>query len=318
MYTFYQRHKKGIALLFDVLFWSVTCLFFLRFSLLRPCCSMHIYKELLCFLTILMTVLITRYLTVPKLFTRGRYGLFWIVSVGMLLSATLFEFLLVKPDIEDKIFTTLTIVNYLFYIYLAIFIRDSLFFSWFLVFRLYNLQKDNFKTKQRASVMEHQSVQFTLPDQTEVSVPLENILYIQEKDHTTHVHCTDGEIIDVSDPFSYCKEMIPATLWVLDSTDKMVFHQNLSEYFANQPNQEVREITVIIPLTKRQFQIFEIIRQHPRSNTAFILENMPGKDSLRTIEREIAVLRSKGVITHMGSSKDGGYEVCGHNIVEVE
>lgn len=301
----------------NVLFWLFVCLFFVRFSFLRPMCNTHIYKELLCVLMILAVVLITRYITIPKLFMCGRYGVFWAVSVCMLVFAALLEILLVKPDIECKIYTSLGMDVYLFYIYVIVCLRDSLFFAWLLLLRLYILQRDTFRAKQRASVMEHRAVQCSLSDHTEASIPIGLILYIQETNHETRVHCTNGETVAISNPLSYCKEMIPATLWTFDGKDKMVFHRHLSEYFINQSNQEVREIRTVVLLSRRQFQIFDFIRQHPNCTAPFILENMPEKHSQRTIEREIAVLREKELVAHTGSSKGGGYEVCNHNVVEV-
>ena len=302
----------------NVLFWLFICLLFVRFSFLRPMCNTHIYKELLCVLLILAVVLITRYITIPKLFMCGRYGVFWAISVCMLVFASLLEMLLVKPDIECKIYTSLKMDIYLFYIYVIVCLRDSLFFAWFLLLRLYILQKDTFRAKQRASVMEHQSVQFSLPDHVEASIPIDLILYIQETNHETRVHCTNGETFAISNPLSYCKEMIPAPLWTFDGKDKMVFHRHLSEYFTIQPNQEVREIKTVVLLSQRQFQIFDIIRQHPNCTAPFIRENMSGKDSLRTIEREIALLREKALVTHTGSNKGGGYEVCTHDVVSID
>jgi len=160
-------------------------------------------------------------------------------------------------------------------------------------------------------------VQFSLLDHTEASIPIDLILYIQETNHETRVHCTNGDTVTISNPLSYCKEMIPSTLWTFDGKDKMVFHQHLSEYFTIQPDQEVHEIKTVVLLSRRQFQIFDFIRQHPNCTAPFIKENMSGKDSLRTIEREIAVLREKGIVIHTGSSKGGGYEVCKHNVVEM-
>ncbi|MBR3558039.1 MAG: hypothetical protein IKN78_04135 [Bacteroidales bacterium] len=166
--------------------------------------------------------------------------------------------------------------------------------------------------------MEHRSVQFTLPDHTEASIPIDLILYIQGTGQKTQVHCTDGKILTIASPLSYCKEMIPATLWTFDGNDKMVFHRHLSEYFTTQLNQEVREIKSVVSLSQRQFRIFEFIRQHPNCTVPFIMENMSGKHSLRTIEREIATLRGLGVIAHSGSTKGGGYEVVNCNVVDAE
>lgn len=304
-------------MLLNILFWVVICLFFIRFSFLRPMCNTHIYKELTCVIMLLAVVLVTRYFTVPKLFNRGKYGLFWAFSICLLFSVALFEILLVKPDIESKIFTSLVMKKYLFYTFVIVCARDSLFFAWFLVLQLYTQQRDAFQAKQRASVMEHRAVQFSLPDHTEASIPINLILYIQETDHETRVHCTNGDTVTISNPLSYCKEMNPATLWTFDGKDKMVFHQHLSEFFTIQPDQEVREIKTVVLLSQRQFQIFEFIQQHPNCTAPFIKENMIGKHSLRTIEREIALLREKELVAHTGSSRGGGYEVCNHNVVEV-
>ena len=317
MYTFYQKHKKRIVLLLDMLFWTIICFFFVRFSLLRPICDNHIYKELICVLLIMSVVFATRHLFIPKLFLRGRYDKFWTVSICALLLVALLEVLLVKPDIEHKIYSALNTNAYFLYIYGRVFIRDSFFFAWFLVLQLYTQQRDSFRAKQRASVIEHRSVQFSLLDHTEASIPIDLILYIQETNHETRVHCTNGDTVTISNPLSYCKEMIPSTLWTFDGKDKMVFHQHLSEYFTIQPDQEVHEIKTVVLLSRRQFQIFDFIRQHPNCTAPFIKENMSGKDSLRTIEREIAVLREKGIVIHTGSSKGGGYEVCKHNVVEM-
>lgn len=317
MYTFYQKHRKGIVLLLNMLFWMIICFFFVRFSLLRPICDNHIYKELISVLLIMSVVFTTRHLFIPKLFSRGRYDMFWTVSVCTLLLVALLEILLVKPDIEHKIYSALNTNTYFLYIYGRVFIRDSFFFAWFLVLHLYTQQRDTFRAKQRASVMEHRSVQFSLPGHTEVSIPIDLILYIQETGHETRVHCTNGEIVTIANPLSYCKEMIPVSLWTFDGTNKMVFHRHLSEYFINQSDQGTRDIKSVVLLSQRQFQIFEFIRQHPNCTAPFIMENMSGKHSLRTIEREIALLREKGLVAHTGSSKGGGYEVCKHNVVEV-
>jgi hypothetical protein len=266
---------------------------------------------------IFAVVLVTCCFTVPRLFNRGKYGMFWAFSICMLFGVALFEILLVKPDIESKIFSSLGMKTYLFYTFVIVCARDSLFFAWFLLLQLYTQQRDTFRAKQRALVMEHQAVQFSLPDHTEASIPIDLILYIQETNHETRVHCTNGDTVYVSNPLSYCKEMIPATLWTFDGKDKMVFHKHLSEYFTVQPDQEVREIKTVVLLNPRQFQIFDFIQQHPNCTAPFIKENMPGKLALRTIEREIALLREKELVAHTGSSKGGGYEVCNYNVVEV-
>ena len=317
MHTFYQKHKKGIGLLMNILFWIGTAYFFLKFSAIRPFCFHHAYKEVVCATLIMAVVFLTQRLSVPKLYLRGKYTLFWLLSLVVLLVAAIIEIILVLPDIEGQIVMPNSKNTYLLYFCALIFLRDSCFFAWFLLLRLYTQQRDTFRAKQRASVIEHRSVQFSLPDHTEASIPIDLILYIQETNHETRVHCTNGDTVTISNPFSYCKEMIPSTLWTFDGKDKMVFHQHLSEYFTIQPNQEVHEIKTVVLLSRRQFQIFNFIRQHPNCTAPFIKENMSGKDSLRTIEREIALLREKGIVIHTGSSKGGGYEVCKHNVVEM-
>ena len=144
------------------------------------------------------------------------------------------------------------------------------------------------------------------------------MIYIQEIDHTTRVHCTRDEIITVTEPLSYCKEMIPSTLWTPDGSDKMVFHQHLSEFFQTRNEPEIREIKTITLLNNRQFRIFETIRQNPGCNAASIYSNFRGKVTMRTIERDLATLRSKEIIAHTGSNKDGGYDVCNLNVVSAD
>ena len=297
------------------MFWLITSLFFCNFSVIRPLCN-TCYKEFCCVLLILTVVLTTRWFSIPKLFSHNRLLEFWLLSIGLLLMAASLEVLLVKPDIEHKVLFTQTTQIYLLYILGLVFIRDSCFFAWFLVFRLYILQKESFKAKRRASVLEHQSIQFSLPNHTEASIPLNIILYIQESNHTTQVHCTDGGTITVTDTLSDCIEMIPATLWTYDGSDKIVFHQHLSCSFQTQPKPEIQEIKTITLLNKRQFQIFDIIRQNPGCNTTFIAEKVSKKITIRTIERNIAELRNKKVINHEGSKKGGGYHVCQNNVVQ--
>lgn len=283
--------------------------------MLRPGCFIHYYKEFVCCGLIAVVVLATRWLTIPKLFSNGKYGLFWLVSVIMLFTATSIEVLLVMPDIQDKIYIARNLIFYLPYLFLMVLFRDSCFFAWFLVFRLYTLQKDSFRAKQRASVMEHRTVQFSKPDQKEISVPLDVIVYIQEINHSTQVHCTTDESITVTEPFSRCKEIIPNTLWTLEGPDKMVFHRHLSEYIQTQNKPDIREIKIITLLSDRQYRIFEIIRQNPGCNATFLYESFRGKVTLRTIERDLAALRSKEVIAHVGNNREGGYEVCDLNVV---
>lgn len=318
MNNFFETHKRGFTLFLNLLFWLITTVVFIRFSAIRPVCNTHIYKEFVCVLMILCVVLITRWITIPNLFSCGRFGAFWSVSVCMLFAATFIEVLLIQPEITDKIHLHYNRTNYLSAIYISIFLRDSCFFAWFLVFRLYALQKDAFRTKQRTSVMEHQSVQFSLPDQNEVSIPLDLIVYIQETDHVTQVYCTEGNTITIVEPLSYCKEMIPSTLWSAEGSDKMVFHQRLSEFIQLNQKTEIREIRTVALLNKRQFKIFEIIRQNPNCNTTFIGECLGGKITNRTIERDISSLRSKGVINYQGQKKGGGYTICHSSVVEID
>lgn len=315
MDTFFQKHREGITLVSNLLFWLVACFFYVRFSVIRPMCISHIYKEFVCFGLIIAVVLVTRWITIPKLFLIGRYSLFWIASVSMLLAATVMEIVLISPDVQGRIFFDQLRSSFLPYFYGMIFFRDSCFFAWFLVFRLYTLQKDSFRAKQRASVMEHRTVQFSKPDQKEISVPLDVIVYIQEINHSTQVHCTTDEVITVTEPFSRCKEIIPNTLWTLEGPDKMVFHRHLSEYIQTQNRPDIREIKIITLLSDRQYRIFEIIRQNPGCNATFLYESFRGKVTLRTIERDLAALRSKEVIAHVGNNREGGYEVCDLNVV---
>ena len=315
MDTFFQKHRKGITLAFNLLFWLIACFFFVRFSMLRPMSKTHFYKEFVCFGLIVAVVLTTQQFTIPRLFQHGRYTLFWAVSICLLLLATVFETLLVKTDLIEKVYLQKNTIVYLPLTFIFVFFRDSCFFAWFLVFRLYTLQKDSFRAKQRASVLEHQSVQFSAPDQKEISIPVDIIVYIQEVDHATQVHCTTDEVITVTEPFSRCKEIIPDTLWTLEGFDKMVFHQHLSEYVQTQNKPDIREIKTITLLNDRQYRIFEIIRQNPGCNATFLYESFHRKVTRRTIERDIAALRSKEVIAHVGSNKEGGYEICHCNVV---
>lgn len=203
-------------------------------------------------------------------------------------------------------------------VFIAVLFRDSCFFAWFLVLRLYTLQKETFKAKQRASVLEHQAVQFSTSDQREISIPIDTIVYIQEIDHTTRVHCTTDEVITVTEPFSHCKKMIPDTLWTLENPDKMVFHQHLSEYVQTLSKPEIREIKTVIMLSDRQYRIFKTIRENPGCNAAFLYDRFRKKVTQRTIERDLATLRSNGVIVHNGTNKEGGYEICHQNVVSME
>lgn len=318
MDQFFQTHRKGITFLSNLIFWLIICFFFVRSSVLRPMCSTHFYKEFVCFGLVASVVLVTRWVTIPKLFVRDRYGLFWLVSGCLILMATVMEILLVMPDIQDMIFINQVRSTYLPFFYGMIFLRDSCFFAWFLVFRLYTLQKETFRKKQRASVMEHQSVQFSTPDQKEISIPVDIIVFIHEVDHTTQVHCTQDRVLTVKEPLSHCKKMIPTSLWVSDGDDKMVFHQHLSEFLKTHNKPEVREIKFVTLLSDRQFRIFEIVRNNPGCNAVAIHGIFHGKVSYRTIERDLENMRNKGVISHIGDKKTGGYEVCDLNVVSAE
>ena len=278
-------------------------------------CNTHFYKEFVCFGLIVAVVLVARWVTIPKLFLIGRYSFFWIVSVSMLFAAALIEIVLISPDVQDRVLYAQVRSSFIPYYYGMIFFRDSCFFAWFLVFRLYALQKETFRAKQRASVLEHQSVQFSAPDQKEISIPVDIIVYIQEIDHTTRVHCTTDEVITITEPFSHCKKMIPDTLWTLENPDKMVFHQHLSEYVQTQSKPEIREIKTVIMLNDRQYRIFKTIRENPGCNASFLYESFHRKVTRRTIERDLAALRGKEVIAHVGSNKEGGYEICHRNVV---
>ena len=318
MDTFFQSHRKGITLASNLVFWFVTCYCFVRFSVLRPVCNTHIYKEFICVGLIATVVFVTQRLTIPNLFLRGRYIVFWIVSACVLLLATFIEIRLVKSDLLAKVHIQQNITSYMLMISVSVLFRDSCFFAWFLVFRLYTLQKDAFRAKQRASVMEHQSVQFSTPDQKEISIPIDIMVFIQEVDHTTQVHCTQDKIVAVTEPLSRCKELIPATLWTSDGSHKMVFHQHLSEFFQAYNKSEPQIIKTVTLLKNRQLHIYEIIRRHPGCNAVFIQDNLREKVTLRTIERDLAFLRDKGVVMHTGNNKGAKYEVCTHNVVSVD
>jgi len=318
MNTFFQTHRKKISLVANLLFWLATCFTFIRFSMLRPLCTTHLYKEFACVSLIAAIVLVTRMLTIPKLFSNGRYGWFWLVSAIMLFTATLIEILLVTPEIQDKVYFTHRNNFYLPHLFLMVLFRDSCFFAWFLVFRLYTLQKDAFRAKQRASVLEHQSVQFSTPDQKEISIPIDIMVFIQEVDHTTQVHCTQDKVVTVTEPLSRCKELIPAHLWASDGSRKMVFREHLSEFLQIQNQPEVREIKYITLLSERQFRIFEIIRQNPGCNATFLYESLREKVSTRTLERDLSLMKNKEVIVHVGNNKEGGYEVCTLNVVSAD
>lgn len=96
---------------------------------------------------------------------------------------------------------------------------------------------------------------------------------------------------------------------------EFLYTSRLSRIYAKP---EVREIKYITLLSDRQFRIFEIIRQNPGCNATFLYESFRKKVTLRTIERDLASLRDKGVVVHTGSNKEGGYEVCTLNVVSME
>lgn len=163
--------------------------------------------------------------------------------------------------------------------------------------------------------MEHQTVQFSLSDSREVAVPLDQILYIQESEDNTQVCCGPDNVLIVADSFSYCKEMIPSTLWALDGNKKMVFHRHLAEYVQLQQPHTNRDIKTVFVLSGRRYQIFEFIRQNPDCQIAFIIKNVSCQISQRTAERVISDLQSKKLIEHVGSKRDGGFRVCPDCIV---
>ena len=308
MRDFYVRNRFWISLLANLLFWLATCFFFARFSLLRPLFHNHIYEEFVCVALIALIVYSTRWLTIPYLFNRGRYRDFWLTSLFLLLFSTTVEILLMKSNMQYSL--TFNSSPYLLITYTLIFLRNSCFFAWFLVLDLYSSLKATYKKKQQVSVLEHQTVQFSLPDNIEASFPLNKILYIQKNGHTTQLHCVDNEVFTISDPFSYCKETIPSSLWTLENGDKMVFHQHLTEYIQSKQKPEIQKIKTVVMLTKRQFQIYKIIQQNPGCRSAFIKESLSDKCGLRTIERDISSLQEKQLIIHDGSKKDGGYKTC--------
>lgn len=314
MMGFYYK-KKGLFFLLNLLLWLGVCLFFIRFSLLRPICNVHIYKEFVCVGLIFVVVIFTRWFSIPRFFSKGRYGLFWTISACLLLVTSLLELWLVKTDILEKVYPHQNIHKYLIIIYLSILFRDSCFFAWFLVFDLYSFLKETFKMKQRASVMEHQAVQFSLSGNTDISIPLNRILYIQKSNHIAYVHCDNNEVFPIINSLSYCKEMIPSNFWTSDGPDKMLFHPHITEHSCYQQHAEIKEIKKVVILTNQQFQIYEIIRNNPGCKTTFIEENLSPKSSLRTVQRNISALRSKGVVAHIGSKKGGGYEICGDSVV---
>lgn len=310
MKDFFHRHETILYMLSRLLFWVATCLFFARFSVLRPICCHHLYKEYCCVAIIASVVFFTRRYTIPKWFNNGKYGLFWLISLITLFLAALFEILLVNEDIMAVYRSTYSSTIYLSTTYLLVFLRDFCFFLWFLIVELYVSLKKKFKKKQRASVMEHQTVQFTLSDNTEIAVPLDQILFIQEEEKGTKVCCTDDRVFIVADPISFCKEMIPLTLWSFDGCERMVFHKHLAEYVQSQQPSSTRDIKTVFILSGRKYQIFEIVRQNPGCQIAFILENLSLKISQRTLERVVSDLQNQKLIEHVGSKKDGGYRVC--------
>ena len=168
--------------------------------MLRPMSKTHFYKKFVCFGLIVAVVLTTQQFTIPRLFQHGRYTLFWAVSICLLLLATVFETLLVKTDLIEKVYLQKNTIVYLPLTFIFVFLRDSCFFAWFLVFRLYALQKETFRAKQRASVLEHQSVQFSAPDQKEISIPVDIILQATRKTPipaTRDIIATDKDCISI-------------------------------------------------------------------------------------------------------------------------
>ena len=308
MKDFYLKHKVSISLLSNVFFWLVVSLFFARFSMLRPLFHDRIYLELVCVALIAFIVYFTRWFTIPFLFNKDRFVGFWLVSLCLLLFSTTIEVLLIKSNMQDiSLFDS---ISYLLTIFILVFFRDSCFFAWFLIFDLYSSLKATFKKRLKVSVLEHQTVQFSMPGNIEASFPVNNILYIQKSGHATQIHCVGNEVFTVSEPLSYCKEMIPSNHWTLENEDKIVFHRQLTENTQVQQKPENQKIKTVVMLTKRQFQIYKIIQQNPGCKSVFIKENLSEKYGLRTVERDISSLQDKKLIIHDGSKKDGGYKIC--------
>jgi hypothetical protein len=149
-----------------------------------------------------------------------------------------------------------------------------------------------------------------MPGNIEASFPVNNILYIQKSCHATQIHCVGEEVFTVSEPLSYCKEMIPSNHWTLENEDKIVFHRQHTENTQIQQKPESQKIKTVVMLTKRQFQIYKIIQQNPGCKSALIKEKLSDKYGLRTVERDISSLQEKKLIVHDGSKKDGGYKIC--------
>jgi hypothetical protein len=152
-----KNKKKVIDIMLHILFWAFVLYEFLYHSVLRPFCIAHPYKEFLSVLCIAAMVYLNYFILLPLLFRKNKQLLFWCLALLSVLGSAFGEGLLVYPDIESLMLPAFSSVEgfreYIQCIFFSIISRNSCFFLFALVLKLYKIKDHAYQLeKEKASI----------------------------------------------------------------------------------------------------------------------------------------------------------------------
>ena len=337
------RKGKVKHMIVHVLFWVATAVCFCHYSYLRPL-SFYSWKEILSAVFLAGMVYTSYFVLIPKLLLRRRRVLFWLCVLLLIAVTVAAELWLVDSDMHARA-KWLTDDQFYMYYYTTIFtllFRDTSFFVFFLLLKLYRSHAIVLDNMGKAVSLETGKIIISSPDSKIRLVDFKDIALITYHNGQNIVTLKSGDQLLRDGYLSDVEKLIPQEEWVRPNRYAMVMRSSIVRFTPVALYVRVKEEEMAIPYysTKRNEiihalkawnkdlyavaeemdylmgldlpeeakRVLEYIGNHPGASMQQVADEL--HYSLRTAQRRIADLRQKGLVDRQSpTAKGGGYIV---------
>ena len=202
-----KKHLKlGIHIVFclSLLFW------FYKNSFIRPYAIFHPYKEIVCAFLILLLIYFTYLFLTPYFIRSSNYKNYILLSLIALGVISMTELFLLKTDIIRCVAhdDTININRYLSKVLFLIFLRNSSFYLFFTVLKLF-LQSKRDVLSEKKEALKKVGLILLLPLRGKpLSINIDYVSYFSQNKNHTYIHSITGEPVSIYSTLSYMQDYL--------------------------------------------------------------------------------------------------------------
>lgn len=258
-----NNRKHFLHALCHIAFWILIGYFFVCNSHLRPGANQfHLWKEYVVVGALILSVYVSYFVLIPKLYLKGYFIGFVAASLGVILSCGLLEILLLRPDIESCAKETIPkdiFTQYMFTLFFLCTLRSGTYVLCFDLLKLLQVKSASMEKSKELIVKEEQKLLVETDNSKMDTVEIPAIVYLKYKDRSTTIVNAKGMAFREYNPLIYYEKKLSANEFIKIDRSLLVAYKFIQSF----DNQSITVCyegkTDSFPIKK---QIVDVLRAH--------------------------------------------------------